>query len=1056
MPRIDLDLNTDLMVTDDGYLTLRISPDEDNSLSLTSDGLMSVGAVSVSGWNSKSGQILEGLTIGQVSVYNKNPSNPSGRIATTGIVHRVFTSHGEKPGEELTGRFTKDYFRSDMDYCLPGDIFRVRIDNDDHYDYYLILKVDPRKEGDKYEPGNMIARYVKLGTFGDLSEPEDEWTPEDKPDSPEMLDDKPTTIGGSDVVAYEDLEHVNIGDRVVVQHTSFNRGKWISDSEYTGRDISSWELECVWHVKEKVPSQCDISQIRKRTMFAPTILDQHSKYSINVSGPSDMLQYRVFVYLDSSGGAEYMPEKSILEWKSAIESTIIDFDENVTFRVVLRHRDNSIINSDVSMYKVWCDVWNPLTQQYDPYITAEELLPLQDGELNTSTGEEVNGGLDNNDSSNAIHVDSHYEMLRYKPNAWNITYSTYYELIPMHYEKIPDTTVDPPDFNAHNYYKQSQGYAVVVDQPRNWLAPNEYKNYYEREYHREQILSYALTNADFEQGDIDDTTGEPTVSSNCVRSIFNSNVPVGKYGFYTYNLINNHPMELKVYVYDASDHTYIPAQSSLSWKTASVLNHSILQESKIVIVMRCYDQTDISPSDISKEVMIQKYPSVDVDQNTISEDNGYYVWYTYRQLTQTTPFVSGQFYKIADIYVQLMVQPDDWNVSFLNYYTQEPSKYIPVPESTIVPDFVVGKYYELIFDDINSSDSLIFEEDDRTIYLRDVYKAPAFGASDLQKDSLVRLSNAPYWNNGTPLWSKRSKQTTRDISNRINPPIMGYEIGSIDAVNGTNLDGVAFTDFIRTNGYALLAEDPTCDSANETFILNASGATHCAMYTYIATNSSKVYQPSLSITEWRELPFRFKGFDNTNACVRFVFKNENGTINPSSIQDITLKTEKRDIVESDAFTDEEMFSIWYIKDETIASDATKVTIARKRSATGEEIIRENVPIKCLDPYVEVASIIELHVGEKVSISDNAETWSDGELITEDERKLYTYIVVRRDLQTHMFTLNNGKSLQREYLVKLSRITFATEPFENGSIDPVPDEPEEPDESSEPDEPGGDG
>jgi hypothetical protein len=1049
MPRIDLDLNTDLMVTDDGYLTLRISPDEDNSLSLTSDGLMSVGSVSVSGWNAKSGQILEGLTIGQVSVYNKNLSNPSGRIATTGIVHRIFTSHGEKPGEELTGRFTKDYFRSDMDYCLPGDIFRVRIDNDDHYDYYLILKVDPRKEGDKYEPGNMIARYVKLGTFGDLSEPEDEWTPLPEPDKADTIEDKPTTIGGSDVIAYEDLEHVNIGDRVVVKSNADN---WLSDSEYTSREISSWEHECVWHVKEKIQSQADISKIRKRSAFSPTILEHHSKYAINVSGPSDILQYRVFVYLDTSGGAIFAPDKSILDWTSAITSTIIDLDVDVTVRVVLRHRDNSPINNDINSYKVWYDVWNPLTQAYDPYVTADELTPLQDGELNTSTGEEVNGGLDGS-STDAISVHSHYEPLRYKPNTWNITYSTYYEYIPSHFEKIPDSVVDPPSFDSNIYYKQQKGYGVVTDQPLNWLAPNVYKNYYERVYQREKIISHALTNVNFEQGAIDDITGEPIASSTRIRSTFNSIIPSGKYAFYTQMLMNQHPVQLNLYVYNASTGEYISSESIKSWPYADISNHILSQDSRIVIVIRRDDEQDIVPSDVSADVNIVKYPTVDPDKYSISEENGYYVWYDYRQLTQTTPFISGQFYKITDIYVRVLIKPEDWDVSFLNYYTKCVGRFEQVHESSIVPEFVVGKYYELVFDDPNASDTLVFEEDDRIIYLRSTYKAPAFSASDLENNTLVRLSNAPYWDKGTPLWSKTISEVTRDISSRINPPEMTYSIGSIDAFTGRDLDDITFANRIRTKDSVVLAEDALHSTSDEIFVLNASGVTHCVMYVYFKAGNTLQYQHDLSISDWRELPFRFRGFDNAFASVRFVFKNDEGSISPSSIQNITLTTEKRTVMEAEPCTDEELFSIWYIKDETVAPDATTVTIARKRSASGEELVRENVPIKCLDPYMEVASVIELHVGEMVSISDNAETWADGDLITEDERKLYTYMVIRRDLSTKLFTLNNGKSLQREYLIKLSRITFTTSDNDMGTDtpdDPVPDDPN-------PDNPdGGDG
>lgn len=1080
MPRIDLDLNSDLMVTDDGYLTLRISPDEDNALSIASDGLLSVGALSVSGWNSKSGQILEGLTIGQVSFYNKNPSNPSGRIATTGIIHRVFTSHGEKPGEELTGRFTKDYFRSDMDYCLPGDIFRVKIDNDDNYDYYLILKVDPRKEGDKYEPGNMIAQYVKLGTFGDLSEPEDEWKPVDAPDKPDTTDYIERTIGGSEVIAYEDLSQVQIGDRVVIKTRNQN---WISDANSVGREISDWERECVWHVKEKVSSHSDISQIRKRTLqpsiTGERLLGHHSKYAINVSGPStvstvgnrELLQYIVLIYkareiilpfTEVEYEYTYMPELSTLEWKSASESTIIELDGiDAGFRVVIRNRDNSPIDATSNLYKISCDQWNPLTQQYDPYVTSDNLLPLQDGDLNIETGEEVNGGLDTEDpSTDAIPLKSHYEVLRYKPNAWNITYPTYYEYIAEHYEKIPDTVVTPPDFFERPYYKQTKGYVVVTDQPLNWSAPNMYKKFYEREYHREQIIYYGLENTDFEQGSIDYDTGEKITSDRHIRSKFSATFPPGKYSFYTEMRIANRPIQMNVYVYDASTGGYIPAQSSRQWSDQGIANHVITQESKIIIVIRDYDLSEITPADVTRTVDVQKYPSVSTNDYDVSEDNGYYVWYTYNPLTQPTPFVSGQFYALSDIYVQVMIKPDDWDVSFLNYYTREDGKYIPIPQSDVVPTFVVGKYYELVYDDEANSDTLVLEEEDRTVYLRDVYKAPEFGASNLEKDTLVRLSNAPYWDGGTPLWSFESEEVTRDLSDKMNPPEMTYSYGSIDSSSGNNLDEITYNECVRSEEFVTLAEDETHNTASDVFVLNAEGATHCALHVYTKNGEVIQYQAERSITDWRELPFRFAGFDDASICVRFVFKNDNETIDPVNIQNVTLTTETRTITKSEAFTDEEMFSIWYIKDETVDPDATTVTIARKRTATSEELVREDFPIKCLDLYQEVASIVELHVGEMVSIADNAPSWSDGTTINEQDRKIVTFMVIRRDLQSKMFTLNNGKSIERQYLIKLSRIVFNDGNNTNNATpsEVTPDEPVDPGDQTEPDDPGdgGDG
>ena len=1043
MPRIDLDLNTDLMVTDDGYLTLRISPDEGNSLSIESDGLMSVGSMSVTGWNSKSGQILEGLTIGQVSFYNKETSNPTGRIAATGIVHRVFTSHGEKPGEELTGRMSCDPFRFDMDYCLPGDIFRVSIDNDDNYDYYLILKVDPRKEGDKYEPGNKIARYVKLGTFGHLSESDDEWTPVEKPDEDDIATRTVSgTIGGSDVVAYDDLDHVNIGDRVVIDPEDMK--SWLTTQlGETPREISDFEYECVWHVASKIPSDLDLDTTHIRS-FNKLRLEKGVPYHITAS--DTRVQYRIFSY---STSGQFWPA-STTDWKSLnpVYDNPDDYDTDVftsllttDARFEFRNNDGSAIN--VKALK-GLEIY---TFKKDDSTESQEMGPkrsvytftdftIEAGGINPEDGTDTNTTPGGDVSPTA---QGHYELLRYKPKMWDTLYSSYYEWIPPIYEKIPDTTVETPEFSGRDYYEQKSGYECVYDAPKNWEAPGEYKNYYTREYHSEPIIRYELNSLQFESGKINDMTGEKVEDALYIRSKFNSHLPEGRYKVWMDVPSETVPrIQMNVYVYRTSDNRYYSSQSELAWRYSGNPDLILEQESVICIVLRRddYDQEDAVAPVMDSTVYIQKYPTANAD--TVTEDEGYYKSYEYHQLTSTTTFVSGEFYKEADVYDRLITKPDDWDRNFLKYYTLEPGKYEKVSDSASVPEFIIGKYYDLVFDNVAGGDRLVFEEGNRCAYLRDVYKAPALQNSDLTKDTLVRLSNAEYWDKGTPCWSySESTESSRDLSSLVSPPNMTYENGSLDVFYGTSVNGL--TDRIRSTGYVLLAEDATHPTNDQTFVLNATGATHVCMFVYIKTGESYDYLPNKSITDWRSLPFTFKGFDNAFTFVRFVFKNGNETtFTPESLTGVTLVTNSRTVTESEPYTTEEMFSIWYIKDDTVASDATRVTIARKTSTSSEEIIRENVLIKCLDLYVEVASIVELYPGDMVTIADNATVWADGEVITDEEIKFYTYQVIARDYQTKLFKLNNGKEIQREYLNKISRIMFNTEltPIDINQLKPI--------------------
>jgi len=136
---------------------------------LNDDGIYALGLSNT--WNIRDGEKTEGVTVGIRSTFYPLTSNATGRIALTGIVHRTFTSTGSNIGEKLVGRNSADTFRSDLDHCLPGDVFRVKLPLDESgiqkYDYYLILTTDPKKDDNGYGLGNVVGKYAKLGTFID-------------------------------------------------------------------------------------------------------------------------------------------------------------------------------------------------------------------------------------------------------------------------------------------------------------------------------------------------------------------------------------------------------------------------------------------------------------------------------------------------------------------------------------------------------------------------------------------------------------------------------------------------------------------------------------------------------------------------------------------------------------------------------------------------------------------------------------------------------------------------------------------------------------------------
>ena len=162
MPQLVLDLANDMTCNTNGDVTIQLSSQEGNLFQIKEDGLYAKTAYD---WNIRDGQKTEGITVGIASDYYPLTTNASGRIALTGLVHRTFLSTGENVGEKLVGLNGSDEFRSQLDYCLPGDIFRVKND-DDTYDYYLIIKTDPLKDDNGYAYGNIVTDYAKLGTWG--------------------------------------------------------------------------------------------------------------------------------------------------------------------------------------------------------------------------------------------------------------------------------------------------------------------------------------------------------------------------------------------------------------------------------------------------------------------------------------------------------------------------------------------------------------------------------------------------------------------------------------------------------------------------------------------------------------------------------------------------------------------------------------------------------------------------------------------------------------------------------------------------------------------------
>ena len=165
MPSVELDIKSDLTYLEDGALTIQTSKSSGNIFQILDDGIYAMGTYD---WNIRDGQKTPGITVGIISEFYPVANSATGQIAVTGLVHRSFVSTGEKVGEKLVGLNGADLFRSPVDYCLPGDVFRVKV-SDTEYDYYLIIKTDPLKNDENgYSPGNVITDYAKLGRWGEF------------------------------------------------------------------------------------------------------------------------------------------------------------------------------------------------------------------------------------------------------------------------------------------------------------------------------------------------------------------------------------------------------------------------------------------------------------------------------------------------------------------------------------------------------------------------------------------------------------------------------------------------------------------------------------------------------------------------------------------------------------------------------------------------------------------------------------------------------------------------------------------------------------------------
>lgn len=158
LDKIVLDLDSDLYTQAETHqLSVKISEYQGNTLTIKSNGLYAQASKGVDGsvGEGYTKQQQEGTRVGYAGPFELTSDNlVDGRACVTNIAHRVFTTNN-KDGSSLDG------FRSEVDYVLVGDLYRVP--NGEQYDYYLVTRTSSDSGG---APGNVVKSSEFLGTWG--------------------------------------------------------------------------------------------------------------------------------------------------------------------------------------------------------------------------------------------------------------------------------------------------------------------------------------------------------------------------------------------------------------------------------------------------------------------------------------------------------------------------------------------------------------------------------------------------------------------------------------------------------------------------------------------------------------------------------------------------------------------------------------------------------------------------------------------------------------------------------------------------------------------------
>lgn len=131
-------------------LNVKISTDENNTITVEEDGLYSEGDPASVGKQLDTPQIHGGVRVGYRSQWDLDQEGKNRtRVSCNGIVHRTWTAD-DIHGTNLRGKNPADTFRGvngapadeqNLDIILPGDFLRVPV-ADNKFNYYVITKVN--------------------------------------------------------------------------------------------------------------------------------------------------------------------------------------------------------------------------------------------------------------------------------------------------------------------------------------------------------------------------------------------------------------------------------------------------------------------------------------------------------------------------------------------------------------------------------------------------------------------------------------------------------------------------------------------------------------------------------------------------------------------------------------------------------------------------------------------------------------------------------------------------------------------------------------------------